>query len=415
MRYDTLAGLERAELTTAERSVVASRIGFGGPVVVNGPDGTSRGVLALPRRINFANIGPEIVAKYRETANLRDAYGNSVQTVLGMPLSDEQPALNGGRVVHYQGGAIYYSPQTGAHAVIGLIVQKYMTMQSTLGLPTSDELSAVNGGRVSHFQHGSIYWSQSTKARAVYGAVAAELARTTQDRDGTPVQQVLGLPTGDRMLTSRGYAQHFQGGSIYVDPILGARAVYGAIDARYRTLGAMDSRLGVPWTTETALENGGRMVQFAYGTIVWMPGVGAIESFSGASLNNGVLSIEGSNGDDDIVIVNEGGFVTVRGAAIVTTTQNLVRGFTINSYAKVPAAWVTRIEVRAWDGRDYVEMREGPGSKTIPMRIDGGAGNDRGLSAAPARTAPMAVRVRTSSSANRSPRISIPSVTPWTR
>ena len=85
----------------------------------------------------------------------------------GYPLTDEQEA-SGGRYNEFQnGGYIYWSPPTGAHAVYGLIAKKWVELgreKSALGFPTSDEEPAANGGRISKFQHGAIFWSQQTGA-----------------------------------------------------------------------------------------------------------------------------------------------------------------------------------------------------------------------------------------------------------
>jgi uncharacterized protein with LGFP repeats len=70
----------------------------------------------------------------------------------------------------FQGGAIYWSPSTGAHVVYGAIGAKYNSLggpASSLGRPTSDE-AGIPGGRVSYFQHGKIVWTPGGGAYVVY-------------------------------------------------------------------------------------------------------------------------------------------------------------------------------------------------------------------------------------------------------
>jgi hypothetical protein len=127
-----------------------------------------------------------IDAKYNATAGSRDVAGRPVQSVLGLPTSDETSAPNGGRVSHFQGGDVYWSASTGANVVYGAIFQEYKRLGgagSFLGLPSSDEMSGGVGSRVSYFQHGAIVWSSQTGAITVKGsthAVQALLAQATR-------------------------------------------------------------------------------------------------------------------------------------------------------------------------------------------------------------------------------------------
>ncbi|MGH3969107.1 MAG: LGFP repeat-containing protein [Mycobacterium sp.] len=81
---------------------------------------------------------------------------------LDLPIGDEQPAPNGGRRQIFGGGAIYWTPQTGAHIVRGAIRTCWEYEQGgaggPLGYPTSDE-QPVPGGWQSHFQHGTITYT----------------------------------------------------------------------------------------------------------------------------------------------------------------------------------------------------------------------------------------------------------------
>jgi hypothetical protein len=93
---------------------------------------------------------------------------------LGYPITDESGTSDGrGRYNHFDGGSIYWTPQTGAHEVHGDIHQKWKNMgweTSSLGYPITDEendVVGVPGGRVSFFEHGSLHWNPKTRVVTV--------------------------------------------------------------------------------------------------------------------------------------------------------------------------------------------------------------------------------------------------------
>lgn len=83
---------------------------------------------------------------------------------LGEPAGEEQASPDGrGRYRLYQNGAIYYTPQTGAHAVHGPIGDRWMATgaeRGELGYPTSDEINWPDGRRSINFEHGTIIWDR---------------------------------------------------------------------------------------------------------------------------------------------------------------------------------------------------------------------------------------------------------------
>jgi hypothetical protein len=114
-------------------------------------------------------------AEYTRTAGMKDAYGTSVRSILGLPTSDEMNAP-GGRVVHFQGGDIY-SCGTAAttFAVYGAIRDRWLSLGGSggsLGMPTSEEQDSGPGGRLTEFQGGTIVWSPLTGTRVGYRAEA---------------------------------------------------------------------------------------------------------------------------------------------------------------------------------------------------------------------------------------------------
>ena len=92
------------------------------------------------------------------------------RSFLGYPTTDETATPDGrGRYNHFQGGSIYWHPKTRAHEVHGAIRDKWASLgweRSSLGYPRTDEMTTLDGkGRVSRFQGGWIYWYPDTGAR----------------------------------------------------------------------------------------------------------------------------------------------------------------------------------------------------------------------------------------------------------
>ncbi|MCZ2859553.1 N-acetylmuramoyl-L-alanine amidase, partial [Blastococcus sp. VKM Ac-2987] len=160
---------------------------------------------------------------------------------LGYPTTDESNAP-GGTYTHFQGGSIYWSPATGAHYVKGAI---YDTWAKTgyesgfLGFPTRDETN-VRGGTFSLFQGGAVYWSPATGAHYVKGAIYDTWAKAGYEGG------VLGFPTRDETNVRGGTFSLFQGGAVYWSPATGAHYVKGAIYDTWAKAGYEGGVLGFP-------------------------------------------------------------------------------------------------------------------------------------------------------------------------
>lgn len=184
-------------------------------------------------------------------------------SALGQALNLEHP-VPGAQKVDFQYGDIYWTPSTGAREVQGAIVAKYDAVgasASALGVPANDEV-AVNGGRASRFTGGAIYWSPVTGAHEVHGGIGQKY-----DALGGPLFGI-GLPTGDEGDVAGGRASTFAFGAIYWGPSTGAVEVHGAILDRYRALGASAGALGMPVSDERAAP-GGRETAFQHGILRW--------------------------------------------------------------------------------------------------------------------------------------------------
>jgi uncharacterized protein with LGFP repeats len=199
---------------------------------------------------------------------------------LGAPLNDETGTPDGvGRYNHFQNGSIYWTPQTGAHEVHGQIRDKWASLgweRSFLGYPITDELSIGDGrGRYSNFQGGTIFWSPETGAHTIYGEIMKKWVALRGTRG------FLGYPKTDELSTpdQRGRYVHFEGGSIYWTPQTGAREVHGAIRDKWASLGWERSALGYP-TSDEFQSGAFRRSNFRGGYIKWSERTGAVASVS---------------------------------------------------------------------------------------------------------------------------------------
>ncbi|GAA3968027.1 hypothetical protein [Gordonia caeni] len=131
-----------------------------------------------------------------------DAYAAQPQhsADLGAPTGEVRSVAGGGAQT-FENGTVYYSAETGAHAVLGRIAVRYRAVggPAAIGFPTGDE-QAVGEGRYSEFSApggAAIYWSPQTRASLLTGAVL----RAWQASGG--VEGPFGYPTSDTSYTGR--------------------------------------------------------------------------------------------------------------------------------------------------------------------------------------------------------------------
>lgn len=265
----------------------------------------ARGAAATP--FMFTGEG-RIQAKYQELGGA---------AALGAPVARDE-----GKVWTFANGAcICDNPATfQAFQIGGAIYAKWVALGGlAFGAPTTDETATPDGiGRFNHFQDGkSIYWSPDTGAAAVMGSIREKWAQLGWERFGYPVTDELGTPDG------RGRYNHFSGGaSIYWTPETGAHAVYGEIRKRWETLGWERSYLGYPVADETAFTEGGRASEFQNGGIYWWPDTGAIDlkdvvvHYTGLHCFGETDNDQASSADEPYAIVS---VATPRGAATFAT------------------------------------------------------------------------------------------------
>ena len=203
---------------------------------------------------------------------------------LGYPITDETTTPDGvGRYNHFsKAGSIYWTPDTRAWSIHGAIRDKWASMgweRGVLGYPTTDETGTPDGiGRFNHFTGtgaSSIYWTPNTGAHSVMGAIHAEWAATGWELGP------MGYPITDETTTPDGVGRynHFsKAGSIYWAPNTGAHAVYGAIRGLWSSMGWERSWLGYPTSDEYSVP-GGRRSNFQYGYIFWNASNGATNAY----------------------------------------------------------------------------------------------------------------------------------------
>ena len=133
-----------------------------------------------------------------------------------------------------------------------------------LGLPTSSDTRLTDGGYVVDFRGGSVWWSPATGAHDVRGAINAKYKAT-----GGP--SYMGYPTGndspDRVPGV--WYSNFQQGDIVWSAGTGAQVVRGPILQKWISLGASGGVLGLPTTSDTRLADGSYQVTFQHGVISW--------------------------------------------------------------------------------------------------------------------------------------------------
>lgn len=146
---------------------------------------------------------------------------------LGYPTCDESDAGSGrGRFNNFQNGTIIWqSGSQAAFAVYGMIYAKWGEQNwdnGFLGFPVTDETGTPDGiGRYNHFEGGSIYWTPNTGAKLIYGFIRAKWAELGWETGR------LGYPRTDELVEgTNGRYNLFEGGEIHWTPVGGATVTF---------------------------------------------------------------------------------------------------------------------------------------------------------------------------------------------
>ena len=135
---------------------------------------------------------------------------------LGYPVGDEV-AVPGGFRTDFAGGSLYWSSATGARMVRGAILRRYVAAggPGVLGFPVADEGRTADGtGALVRLQGGAVYWSPSTGAHVVRGGILTHWLATGGPAGalGYPVTDHAALPDGG------GWQVRFQNGTLTERP-----------------------------------------------------------------------------------------------------------------------------------------------------------------------------------------------------
>src|SRR3954452_10200445 len=195
---------------------------------------------------------------------------------------------------NFAGGKIFFTPDTGAHAMQGAILDKYESLggpaDGDLGFPTIDEGDGkAPGSRNTTFSAADrpvIFWTPDAGAIVVRGAINA-----AWDRLGGSAG-VLGVPTEDEVYRGDDVGQAFTGGQVtwnrrtntftttppeLADQLAGLEVpgdVTSAIDAARRAAGGPLGPLGAADGGQYKIGDDGVGQNFAGGRIFYSPATG---------------------------------------------------------------------------------------------------------------------------------------------
>lgn len=216
----------------------------------------------------------------------------------------------------FTGGAIFFTPDTGAHLMSGAILDKYQSLggpaDSDLGFPTIDEVPGLIGpdSRVSTFNASdkpAIFWTPDTGAWAVRGALNA-----AWDKLGGSAG-TLGVPTEDERYDGDTVSQRFTGGELswnsatkafttvpaeLADSLAGLEVPTDAttlINLTWRSTGGLSGPLGARQGDQSPIGDNGAAQGYAGGKIFFTPDTGA-HAVTGAILSK-YESMGGPTGD----------------------------------------------------------------------------------------------------------------------
>ncbi|MFV8753002.1 LGFP repeat-containing protein [Nannocystaceae bacterium ST9] len=202
---------------------------------------------------------------------------SALRAKLGPPASDElaSPGV-GARKNVFTHGTLYWSPPTGAIAVLGRISLDYQMIgegRHAIGMPIAAE-QAIAGGRVQAFQAGKMYLRDGgTNAFEVHGDILAKYESTGgPGRWGFPSTHESDVRNGNAVI---GKFNQFDGCTIYWSGATGAHVIYGDIRARYLATGGPLGGLGFPTSSEADIPGApppARYNTFERGSILWFAG-----------------------------------------------------------------------------------------------------------------------------------------------
>lgn len=201
--------------------------------------------------------------------------GQELAAILGEPTSNYVwLSETDGCLQHFANGDVYHI-NGKAFEVHGEIRGRFNLLgaqKGVLGYPQTDETSTADTwGRFNHFQNGSIFWRPCIGAYEVHGLIRNRWAELQWERGP------MGYPMSDELTTSDGIGRYslFQGGAIYYNPNIGTAEIRGEIYRVWKDKGGISGRgsLGYPKGSPTCTTIGGNCSQvFERGTLSSLSG-----------------------------------------------------------------------------------------------------------------------------------------------
>ena len=224
----------------------------------------------------------------------------------------------------------------GSFTVLGAIEQKWLALGGPggfLGNPISNEGPTLDGtGRAQTFANGTISWHPAIGAHEVHGAILARWLQLGREQFGYPITDETTCPD------QAGRFNHFRAlqlpgtpdCSIYWSPASAVYEVYGAIRAKWASLGWERSVLGYPIESEHDQAGGGRTQRFQNGVITWTAGGGPAEhevSGDSATFSSGPVTSDLPLGGSVQLVVQRNGTFTFSSHAHDSGFDNIAYGF----------------------------------------------------------------------------------------
>ena len=198
---------------------------------------------------------------------------------LGYLVSDEAPSTSPtGRKSVFSRGAIYWSPATGAVAVLGELYLDYEALGEAraLGFPLAPA-QPIPGGLEQRFQFAHMYHkSGQPNAHEVHGAILGKyLALGGPAAFGFPITNETDVRRGAQVV---GKFSEFERCTIYWSSATGAFEAHGDIRQKFRDLGGPAGTLGFPTSDEQDIPGiaGGRFNTFQNGSLLWYGSLASI-------------------------------------------------------------------------------------------------------------------------------------------
>ena len=219
---------------------------------------------------------------------------DAVDGRMGYPTNSETCGLpQGGCYQDYQGGAIIWSPATGAQPTWGPTRARWGALNFVDGpmrYPTGVVICGLpRGGCYQDYEGGAIIWSPATGAQPSWGATRERWA-TLNFVDGP-----MGYPTNTETcgLPRDGCYQDYEGGAIIWSPASGAHPTWGETRKRWATLNFVEGPMGYPTNAETCgLTQGGCYQDYQGGAIIWSPSTGAHPTWGATRMEWGARNFD---------------------------------------------------------------------------------------------------------------------------